>query len=111
MHGVGFYIAEWLFPFIDKVYLGHDRVAAFTLNCRPYQILILSIYLPTAGHTYQEKSDTYHRIHRILSDNTASIPILLGDFNSRVISRTGVEQNVGRYFFPNVYSLDTAPLD
>eukprot|EP00971_Amphidinium_carterae_P264880 5254154-Amphidinium_carterae.1 len=74
-------------------------------------ILLFSIYLPIAASNIEDKQESYDRIQLILSNNPGAIPILLGDFNTRIINNFGLEHHVGAQFFPSAYSLEDAPQD
>eukprot|EP00971_Amphidinium_carterae_P343873 6483908-Amphidinium_carterae.2 len=108
-HGVGFAVHPRISKMIDTLYFDHSRVAAIVFNTHPLPLLVINLYFPTAATALEEKIATLDRLNAILDGYPNAIPILGGDFNTRVIDNDGVAQYFGTHFFASQYTLETAP--
>ena len=100
IHGVGLLLLNSLIPLIRCLYQGHSRITGLLLDTHPLPLLVLSCYAPTAAHSDSDKAEFYNKIKEILDENRRAIPILLGDWNTKLSSRDPEDYGIGDNIFP-----------
>eukprot|EP00969_Alexandrium_andersonii_P363196 15461386-Alexandrium_andersonii.AAC.1 len=93
--GVGFIINKRLRRAIRYIDSEGSRVALVALATGPRDLLIVTAYAPHEGRKKDEKDAFYEDLACLMDRNdTKGVRVLVGDFNSRISSRT-VEGIVG----------------
>ena len=110
-HGVGLLLRSLLIPHTLCWYQGHSRITGVILNTHPLKLLILSCYAPTAPHPEAEKMTFYNKLREILEENRTTIPILLGDWNTKLSQKEPEDYGIGENIFPTAYPLHEMPED
>ena len=103
--GTGLLFNKTIASALYKTYQGSSRWCGAMFLALPVPILALSVYAPTASTPTEEKEKFYNEIGEIIAENGGAFPIIMGDFNARIISNPGLPRNIGPNIFESAYPL------
>ncbi|PIK42832.1 hypothetical protein BSL78_20302 [Apostichopus japonicus] len=98
-NGVGFLVHKDIAQNISEYKEISDRIATLKLQInKKHTLRVIQVYAPTSSHDEIEVEDFYNDLDQIMSTDTSSFAILMGDFNAKVgLRRSTDEKGIGAY--------------
>ena len=84
-HGVGVIVKKHLNTSVLGYIAKSERVIMLKLEGKPFNVVIIQVYAPTADHNNEEVEEFYQQVSECLEEvKSTDVLVVMGDFNAKV---------------------------